>query len=556
MSRIFVLAVVLLACYNPTLTAQPFTKADSLRGSNGPGRSWWDARYYDLRVQFNLSDSSISGCNIITLKALQTGSLLQIDLQEPLQINRIELHFSTTKKTHHVPTQKISRLGHAWFVSVPTIKKNSTVKLHVFYEGKPRMAVNPPWDGGLIIKKDKQGRPWLSVACQGLGASVWYPCKDFQGDEPDAAALHLTVPDSLSAIANGRLTGQNNNTDGTKTVSWAVSAPINSYNLVPYIGHYTHWADTVMGLKGALSMDYWVLDYNLQKAKTHFADAPAMIKAFEYWFGPYPFYADGYKLVDAPHLGMEHQSAIAYGNDYRKGYMGRDLSASGWGLKFDFIIVHESGHEWFANNISTKDIADMWVHESFTNYSEALFTEYYYGKQAGEDYVVGLRKIIANDIPIVGPYGVNKEGSGDMYPKGANMLHNIRQLMQNDSLFRSMLHALNKKFYHQTVTGAQVEQFIIKYARLPLQPVFDQYLRQIKIPVLEYQVSNNLLKYRYQNCISSFAMPIKIGADSTAQNTWIKPTTKWQTLPWPFGKTSSQIVVNRNFYITTKKATP
>jgi aminopeptidase N len=545
---------LLLICSCSLLRAQPFTYADTLRGSNGPGRSWWDALYYDLHVQFNLADSNISGCNTISLKAIRSGNLLQIDLQQPMQIDHIALTWLSTKKNYKVPKDKIKRNGNAWFVQVPQLTKNSQVKLQIFYHGRPHVARRAPWDGGIIWKKDNKGRPWISVACQGFGASFWYPCKDYQGDEPDAAAMHITIPDSLMAVANGRFKGEKNNADGTKTVNWAVTAPINTYNLVPYIGHYVHWCDTVQGIKGPLSMDYWVLDYNLDKAKTHFADAPALMKAFEYWFGPYPFYEDGYKLVDAPHLGMEHQSAIAYGNQYLKGYMGKDLSGSGWGLKWDFIIVHESGHEWFANNISSKDIADMWIHESFTNYSEALFTEYYYGKTAGDDYAIGLRKIIANDIPIIGQYGVNQEGSGDMYPKGANMLHNIRQVINNDTVFRNMLRALNKTFYHQTVTTAQVEDFIIRYSKLKLKPVFDQYLRQTKIPVLEYELTGQELHYRYTNCISSFAMPLRIGADSLVQNTWITPTINWQSLKWITNNSTDNIVVNRNFYIHTKKA--
>ncbi len=389
----------------------------------------------------------------------------------------------------------------------------------------------------------------MSVACQGLGASVWYPCKYHQSDEPDSAALHMVVPDSLTAVGNGRFRGKQANGDGTSTYSWAVTNPINNYNIIPYIGKYVHFGEVYPGEKGKLDMDYWVLQENLDKAKEQFKDAPRMMKAFEHWFGPYPFYEDGYKLVEAPHLGMEHQSATAYGNGYRNGYRGSDLSGSGWGLKWDFIIVHESGHEWFANNITSKDIADMWIHESFTNYSETLFTDYFYGKEAGNAYVQGTRKNITNDIPIIGAYNVNQEGSGDMYYKGGNMLHTIRQVVNDDEKFRQILRGLNKTFYHQTVTTQQVETYISKESRIDFSKVFDQYLRTTQIPVLEYKVEGNKLSYRYTSCVPGFNMPLKV-TFKTVQ--WIKPTEEWKTLDlYPEGDNS--FTVDSNFYIKTKK---
>jgi aminopeptidase N len=399
------------------------------------------------------------------------------------------------------------------------------------------------------MQKDKNNNPFVSIACQGLGASVWYPCKDHQSDEPDSAEMHITIPDSLMCVGNGRFRGKISNGDGTATYDWAVVNPINNYNLIPYIGKYAHFSEIYEGEKGKLDMDYWVLEYNLDKAKTQFKDAPRMMKAFEHWFGPYPFYEDGYKLVEAPHLGMEHQSATAYGNKYKNGYLGRDLSGTGWGLKWDFIIVHESGHEWFANNITSKDLADMWIHEGFTNYSETLFTDYWYGKQAGNEYVIGTRKGIQNDIPIIGFYNVNQEGSGDMYPKSGNMLHSIRQVINDDSLFRQILRGLNKTFYHQTVTTKQVEDYINKQSKHNFSKAFDQYLRTTQIPVLEYKIDGYKLSYRYTNCVKGFDLPLKIKF-KTEQ--WIKPTEKWKTLDlYPEGDNSFS--VDPNFYIKTKK---
>ncbi|WP_394767174.1 M1 family metallopeptidase [Ferruginibacter sp.] len=546
---------LLFICFTHVL-AQPlskktvFTHADTLRGSNGPGRNWWDVTKYDLHVKFNIEDSTISGFNNIAFKVLNSGEKIQVDLQEPLLIDSIYLSYSITKGTgRSEKIEKFTREGNAYFIRDMHLDRGTHGVLTVYYHGKPTIAVRPPWDGGLIWTKDKSNSPWVSIACQGLGASVWYPCKDIQSDEPDSAEMHITCPDTLVCVGNGRLRGKIINGDGTATYDWAVVNPINNYCIIPYIGKYVHFGEIFKGEKGDLTMDYWVLDSNLDKAKKQFQDAPRMMKTFEYWFGPYPFYEDGYKLVDAPHLGMEHQSATAYGNGYQNGYHGTDLSGSGWGLKWDFIIVHESGHEWFGNNITSKDLADMWIHESFTNYSETLFTEYYYGKAAADAYVIGTRKRIVNDVPIIAPYGVNKEGSGDMYYKGGNMLHTIRQAINNDDLFRNILRGLNKIFYYQTVTTKQIENYISTQSKIDFSKVFDQYLRTTQIPVLEYKQNGYQLQYRYTNCVAGFKLPLKIIFKGQR---WIKPSEVWQTLNlYPEG--DNTFSVDPNFYINTKK---
>ncbi len=530
-------------------TKNVFTHADTLRGSNGPGRDWWDVLKYDLHVKFNLVDSTISGYNIIQLKVLKQGEAMQIDLQEPMILDSVFYNRKLENGTIPTTVSNFKKEGNAYFFKFDQDVKIKITNLTVYYHGKPRIAINPPWDGGLIWKKDLHNNPWVSIACQGLGASVWYPCKDIQSDEPDSAEMHITCPDTLMCVGNGRYRGKIENGDGTATYDWAVVNPINNYCLIPYIGKYVHFGEIFKGEKGDLSMDYWVLDYNLEKAKLQFTDAPRMMKAFEYWFGPYPFYEDGYKLVDAPHLGMEHQSATAYGNGYLKGYHGIDLSGTGWGLKWDFIIIHESGHEWFGNNITTKDIADMWVHEGFTNYSETLFVEYYYGKKAADEYVIGIRKNIRNDSPIIGPYGVNKEGSSDMYYKGANMLHTIRQIINNDVLFRQILRGLNKTFYHQTVTTKQIENYISINAKIDFSKVFDQYLRTKSVPVLEYKLNKNSIQYRFTNCNKDFKMPLKVLGIKAKK---ITPTTNWQKTVQP-GAAEVHFSVDPNFYIITKK---
>lgn len=553
--KIQLLLIVTISFLNsfaqPLSVEKPNTHADSLRGTYGATRDWWDVLKYDLHVKFNIKDSTISGYNVMQFKILKQGNLMQIDLQDPMHLDSIVY---TGQLGNQIKINAVKKDGNAYFFTLDNHKLQNTNYLTIFYHGKPTIAVRPPWDGGLIWAKDKNKNPFVSVACQGLGASVWYPCKDHQADEPDSAAMHITIPDSLVCVGNGKFRGKVNNNDGTATYEWAVVNPINNYTIIPYIGKYAHFDEILPGEKGNLSMDYWVLDYNLIKAKEHFKDAAKMMKAFEYWFGPYPFYEDGYKLVEAPHLGMEHQSATAYGNRFTKGYLGQDLSGTGWGLKWDYIIVHESGHEWFANNITTKDIADMWVHEGFTNYSEVLFTEYYYGKKAGEEYVTGIREGIANEQPVIGRYNINREGSGDMYAKGANMIHNIRHVINDDELFRKILRGLNATFYHQTVTTNQIEDYISKTSGFDFSAVFNQYLRTTEIPVLEYKIENKTVSYRYSNCIKGFNMPLFVSfGNGEKEPQIIKPTQEWQTqqlADWHDGKT---FAADRNFYINTKK---
>lgn len=523
---------------------QKFSQLDTLFGSNTPQRSWWDLQRYDVAVTPDYNTKTIRGKTTITYTVLadQHNDYLQFDLQKPMEIDSI---YYNGKMYINNPLTPYYNKGDHWFIPLPKASKGSTKTLTIVYHGKPKEAVNPPWDGGWVWTKDKQGRPWMSGANEDDGASLWYPCKDIWSDEPDkGASLTVTVPEDLVAIGNGCLKNKTVE-NGTATYAWEVKSPINAYNIIPYIGHYVSWSDTLSGEKGALDLNYWVLDYDLTKAKKQFEQVKPMLRAFEYWFGPYPFYEDSYKLVEAPYLGMEHQSNVAYGNEFENGYLGRDLSGTGWGNKWDYIIVHESGHEWFGNNITAKDLADMWVHEGFTDYSETLFLDYYFGKEAGNEYTQGLRKNIANDRPIIGPYGVHKSGSGDMYYKGANLLHTIRQIIANDETFRQILRGLNKEFYHQTVTSKQVEDYISQKSGKDFSKVFDQYLRTIKIPVLEYKQSGNTVQYRWTNVVPGFNMPVKL----TSGN-WIHPTANWQTLKLSSGATFD---VDKNFYINLRK---
>jgi aminopeptidase N len=523
------------------------TRADTLRGMLTPLRTCYDINYYHLDVKIDIDNRSVSGSNKFVFTATDTFNKLQFDLFANLNIDRV------VYKGKDIP---FTREFNAVFVTFPTaIKKGSKDAFTVYYGGKPQVANRPPWDGGFIFRKDEAGNPFVSVACQGLGASVWWPNKDHQSDEVDSMMISISAPKDLQEISNGRLRSRIEKPDGYTQHNWFVSNPINNYDVSFYIGKYSHWTDTYQGEEGPLTIDYWALKQDSTKARAHWeADTKPMLKSFEHWFGPYPWYKDGYKLVQAPHLGMEHQSAVAYGNQFKKGYLGRDLSGSGWGMKFDFIIVHESGHEWFGNNITAKDIADMWIHESFTNYSETLFTQSLYGKAAGDAYVQGIRQGIANDIPIIGPYNVNKEGSGDMYPKGANMIHIIRQLIDDDEKFRNILRGLNKTFYHKTVTSAEIENYIAKQSGLNLAKIFDQYLRHKDIPTFEYKISNNKLAYRWKADVKDFNMPLKVTLKGNGDYTLIQPTATWKEISIDSTVDKDSFKADPNFYINIKQA--
>ena len=514
-----------------------FTHQDTLRGSITKERAWWDLKYYHLDVKVNPKDKTITGSNTVRYTVLTEYNKMQIDLQEPMQIYKV---------TQDGKELKFERDGNAFFIQLTAVQKvGDTKEIIISFGGKPKEAVNPPWDGGITWKKDKNGKDFIASSCQGLGASVWWPNKDHMYDEVENMLISVNVPGDLTDVSNGRLKSVKKEKDGTKTFNWYVSNPINNYGVNINIGDYVNFSEKYKGEKGDLDCSYYVLRDNLAIAKEHFKDAPRMLKAFENWFGPYPFYEDSYKLVEAPYLGMEHQSSVTYGNDYKMGYRGKDLSGTGWGLKFDFIIIHESGHEWFANNITYKDIADMWVHESFTNYSESLFVEYYYGKDAGAEYVIGCRRNIQNDKPIIGKYDVNNEGSGDMYPKGANMLHMIRQVINDDAKWKSILRGLNSTFYHQTVTGKQIQDYINEKSGINFNRIFAQYLTTTQIPVFEYIFKNGSFGYHWTNCVAKFDMPVKVNLNG--EEIWLKPTTEWKS-----EKTTSDkrtVEVDKNFYV-------
>lgn len=518
---------------------EQYTRADSLRGGIRPERSYYDVQKYDLYVDLNIQDRYISGRNNIRFKVLNDLSRMQLDLFKKMKVDSI---------LYRGKPLGYKRDENAVFIDFePPLKKGSTDHVEVYYSGHPMVAKNPPWDGGFIFTQDENGKDWVSVAVQGTGASLWYPNKDTQRDEPEEAEIHITVPDSLKAIANGRLTAQKNLSDNRTQWSWKVNNPINNYNLILNVGDYVHFSDQIDGL----DLDYYVLPYNLEKAKKHFEEVKPMMACYTEKFGAYPFQDDGYKLIETPYLGMEHQSAVGYGNQYQKGYLGRDRSQTGVGLKWDFIIIHESAHEWFGNSITAADIADMWIHEAFTTYAEAVYIECQWGPKESLEYLLGTRKtVVANDNPIIGTYGLNNEGSGDMYSKGANMLHTLRSIIDNDEKWWKLLKSFHETFKHQIINTQDVINFFTVKSGLPLEPIFNQYLRSTTLPELQLKAEKGSVSYRWAADYPYFEMPVDALLSGAKKRLY--PTTEWQTLKSVTHLDEVEIDTD-NFYITVKR---
>ncbi len=552
------------------LLGDAYTRQDTLRGSNGRGRDWWDVVSYGLTIELDTATKSIRGTNNILSKIVgKTHDSLQLDLQEGIVIDSVCSMHQQGNQLPTVTRLDIERDGNVYWVIRPGLrkKKNDYDTLSIAFHGKPRTAVNPPWDGGFIWTKDSVSNPWIAVACQGLGASSWWPCKDYQGDEPDSGMAVIFTYErmvnqdrstSLSLVGNGGTYGLDNsrghwpNTLGGRITNtshtWCqVRNPINTYNISFYIGDYAHWHDTLHGEQGVLDLDFYPLRYNEAKARRQWAQAKEMLRCFEWWMGPYPFYEDGYKLVEAPYLGMEHQSAIAYGNHYTNGYYRPtgpiDRSGTGVGMAFDFIIIHESGHEWFGNSITARDIADNWLHEGFTTYTETLFAEWIKGKDSAFAYAQGEWKNIKNDRPVIGDYGVNDEGSSDKYDKGAAVVHMIRMMINDDKRFRELLRGLNRDFYHKIVTSREVEDYISRFMGRDLGVFFDVYLRSTKKPVLEWRLINEELQTQWAGVPKSFSAPFILQFTAKEKSTIISDhpaathiVVKGKMPEWPFIK--------------------
>ncbi len=522
---------------------QLFTKADSLRGELTPYRTCYDIQYYHLDVTVDIENKHIAGTNLFRFAAVNDFDTLQFDLFENLSVDKVvykgkELDFD--------------REYNAVFVAFPnTIPKGKLDSFVVHYSGNPIQATRAPWDGGFDWKQDSNGKPWVATACQGLGASVWWPNKDHQSDEVDSMLISVAVPQGVMNVSNGRLVKTEKLKNKYTKYHWKVRNPINNYNVALNIGDYVHLNENYNGEKGPLTVDYYVLREDADKMPHLQKNVRETLESFEHWFGPYPFYEDGYKIVQTAHLGMEHQSAIAYGNRFGNGYLGRDNSGTGWGLKWDFIVVHESGHEWFGNNITSKDLADMWIHESFTNYSEALFIDYFHGKEASGAYVHGNRRGISNDAPIQGPYNVNKEGSGDMYPKGGVMLHMMRTIINDDAKWREILRGLNSTFYHKTVDYNDIVQYVNKTSGIDFSKTFEQYVQHAGIPTLEViRMPEDQIAYRWIAEAKGFDMPVDIlvGKEKRIR---LKPTDKFQFMKLADSKDKQITADIFNYYIGT-----
>jgi aminopeptidase N len=517
-----------------------FSRADTLKGYLTPLRSCYDINFYHLDVKFNIDKKFISGSNLFKFTATQDFTRLQFDLFANLNIDKIVYHNQVLQYT---------REANAVFISFPeSIKKHSKDEFTVFYSGYPNVAFKAPRESGIVFAKDSLGYPLVATACESKGASIWWPNKDHLSDEPDSMLISVSVPKALKEVSNGRLRKITDLKNGYKKFDWFVGNAINNYNVAVNIGNYTHFSDNYAGEKGKLTLDYWVLPYNLSRAKVDFAkNVKPLLKAYEYWFGPYPFYEDGYKLVETPYPAMEHQSAISYGGYMRGGPKNELIGVSG-GEKWDFVIVHESAHEWFGNNITAKDLGDLWIHEAFGSYAESLFIENLYSKKAGQEYLYANRAGIANDGLIVAPYHVNQMGSGDMYSKGAMLLNTVRTIINDDEKWRSILRGLNKEYYHQTVTYDQIVNYISAQSGKNLEPVFDQYLRYKSLPVLELAVKNGQLNCRWIAEAKDFNMPLRVKI-SGGEYHFIYPSAKFAPIDL-VGISAENIEVDTsNYYI-------
>jgi len=530
--------------------SQEFTYSDSLRGNLSEFRSCYDVFYYDLDVTVDDHQQKIiNSYNNIHIKALSNFQTIQIDLFENLKIYSIQFEHKKLE---------FQRIHNAVFINFPRIiNENEKISFKVLYSGIPGVAVNPPWDGGFSWEKDNNGNSWVGVSCQGLGASSWWPCKDHQSDEPDSMKITSTVRYPLQVISNGKKKSDKTffstelQSKANKS-SWYVSYPINNYNVTLCIGDYKYFNDIHINNFDTLELDYYVLKYNYNKARDHFQQVNPMLECFEKYFGPYPFYKDGYTLIETPYLGMEHQSAIAYGNNYLPGYNGNKQFIAG--LDFDYIIVHETGHEWWGNSITTNDIADMWIHEGFCTYSEVLYVECIYGYDIMLKYVNNQKRSVRNDKPIIGPYNVNKKGSNDMYQKGSLMLHTLRNLIDNDSLWFSIIKGISEEFKYKIVDGIEIINYINEKVDLDLYYFFKQYLNNADIPIFEYKIQKkgrgSTLLYRW-NAINDFNMNIKVNIGQ--KDFWLSPDSEWKEYGLGNADIKSFNVRDDLFYVNVKK---
>ncbi len=534
------------------LQAQPnfyqdytFTRADTLRGMLRPERTCYDVTFYKLHIKVEPDKKYVSGYVDIEYHILENFTVLQIDLYKNMNISRIE---------HLQKNVSFKREFDAVFVTLPRQKAGDKGAIRVHYEGTPTEAQNPPWDGGFVWATDNAGKPWVGVACEGEGASLWWPNKDHLSDEPDSVSISVAVPNGLMCVANGRLRSTVQEGNFTR-YEWFVSYPINNYNVTVNIARYAHFSDTYTASDGEqLSLDYYVLPVNERKAKTHFKQVPGMLACYERYFDKYPFWRDGYKLVETPYLGMEHQSAIAYGNRYMRGYLGGMIPA---GQDWDYIIIHETGHEYFGNSISCNDLAEMWIHESFTTYMESLYIECIYGYAKAEKYLVSQLGYITNQEPILGPPNVNWDNwkGSDHYHKGAWILHTLRHTLDDDQKWFDLLKGFYNKYKYSTVNTADFINYVNTFTGKDYAAFFEQYLQYSNLPVFAYEITPDSegiqLKFRWETDVKNFNMPLKIGRADNYRT--IYPTNSWKTIQLKgMSKTGFKVPTER-YLINVKK---
>ncbi|QJW91135.1 M1 family metallopeptidase [Spirosoma taeanense] len=522
--------VVLLALHGlaqPTsLSSRHFTHADSLRGSLRPERTGYDVLFYDLSLSVDPTTKSITGSNLIRYKVVQPMRRMQVDLFANMRV------LSITQPDRHGVSKPLAyrRDGNAIFITMSdALPVGQVGELTITYAGSPQIARNAPWDGGFVWRKDTttaRNADWVTVACEGTGASLWWPCKDHLADEPDSMRIRCRVPKGLTCVSNGKFVSQKPTRSGQQTEwTWFVHYPINNYNVTLNITDYAHISDTYTAADGQkLALDYFVLPGNVGKARQHFEQVKPMLACYEMHFGKYPFGQDGYKLVEAPYWGMEHQSAVAYGNKYRNNAFG-----------FDFIIIHESGHEYFGNSLSCADHAEMWIHESFTTYAEALYMECQHGLPRTIDYLNQQRKLIKNEYPMLGPLGVNADQMDtDIYYKGTWMLHTLRNAVGDDANWFAAIRALAIEKRLSIVYTDEVIDFLCQRTGKDLRPLFNQYLRYPSLPTLECKVSakdhaDQTLTYRWVADVNGFNLPVQVRTGTGAWRT-IQPTREWQSM--------------------------
>jgi aminopeptidase N len=513
------------------------TRTAILRGAYGPYRANNDLLYYHLDIRVDPEQKSLSGKNTIRFRMLRDGNRIQLDLQDPLNVDKI---------LYGTASLKYERDSSAVFVDFPeTLHAGRVYSIDFYYSGHP---VETGRFGGITFKKDPSGHDWINTACEGIGASIWWPNKDQWRDEVENMDISVAIPNGLVDVSNGKFVGKTDLGDGYTRWDWHVSYPINNYDVSLNIGNYVHFSDKL----GDLPLDFYALPEDLDKAKTQFSQAKGMLEAYQHYFGPYPFARDGYKLIEAPYSGMEHQSAVTYGNLFENGYLGRDWTGVGISPRFDFIIIHESGHEWFGNSITAADPSDMWIHEGFTTYLESLYVEYRWGKADAIRYLSGYKPKILNQRPIVGERGVNAEPPEDQYFKGALMLNTLRSVIDDDEKWFALLHDLYQHFKYQNIMTEDIVAYCNQRTGLSLTPIFNQYLRHAQIPRLEllFGEAPGTVMYKWRADEEEFAMPVRVGTPDHWQI--IHPTTHWQTMQTSLSKDDFQVDTD-HYYIDVNK---